>query len=390
MIPRFLAAELRQQLAEFPLVTVLGPRQAGKTTLARSTLPDFTYLSLEDPDTRRFAIEDPRAFLKTYPGRAIFDEIQRTPELLSYLQGHVDAQGSTGQYVLTGSHQLELRHAVSQSLAGRTGILHLLPLSLAELQANGEAPLPFAEACFRGFLPAVVDNEQRPTIAYASYYQTYVERDVRQLTQVKDSLLFEKFIKLLAGRVGQLVNHASLASDVGVDSKTIANWLSILEASFLIFRVPPHFENFGKRLIKSPKIYFTDTGLLAYLLGVESKEQLTRDPLVGQMFENLVVLELLKARYNQGLPGGLAFFRDSHGHEIDLLLRKRGALVGVEIKSAQTYNASFRAALDWFNETVSPLSERYVVYAGEERRQSDGTQVLSFSRAGAIFDSEPE
>jgi hypothetical protein len=337
MIPRALTPELLAQLREYPIVTLLGPRQAGKTTLVRATLPDYDYVTLEDPDTRLIALEDPRALLKRYPGNTIFDEIQRTPQLLSYLQGIVDAEGRNGRFVLTGSHQLELRAAITQSLAGRTGLLHLLPLSIVELAAAGIHFEHFEDYIHHGFLPRVHDQRQRPCLAYANYYQTYVERDVRQLINLKDASLFEKFVKLLAGRAaGQLLNLQPLASDVGVDGKTIKQWLSILEASFIVFKLPPYFENFGKRVIKSPKYYFADTGLLAYLLDIEQAAQVTRDPLVGQLFENLVVLEVLKARYNQGKAANLYFFRDSHGNEIDLLHKSGNQLTSVEIKAAAT------------------------------------------------------
>lgn len=239
MIERTIARELLAQLEEFPIVTVLGPRQSGKTTLVQMVLPEYNYVSLENPETRLLAEEDPKALVKRYGRKTIFDEIQRAPHLLSYIQGLVDAGGVNGQYVLTGSHQLELRNAISQSLAGRTGVLQLLPLSISELTSAGIKLGDFDSYLFHGFLPRVHDQNQRPHIAYSSYYQTYVERDVRQLIQLKDAALFQKFIKLVAGRVGQVVNYHSLASDVGVNAKTIKQWLSILEASFIVFKLPP-------------------------------------------------------------------------------------------------------------------------------------------------------
>ena len=284
MIKRDITKELLTQLQEYPIVTVLGPRQAGKTTLVRNVLPKYDYVSLEDPENRELAIEDPKAFLKRYQGKTIFDEIQRTPNLLSYLQGIVDNENINGRFVLTGSHQLELRAAVSQSLAGRTGILHLLPLSIVELKSAGIEFDDFESYVVRGFLPRIYDQKQRSNRAYSNYYQTYVERDVRQLIKFKDVSLFEKFMKLLAGRAGQIVDYQSLSNDVGVSSVTIKQWLSILEASFVVFKLPPYFENFGKRVIKSPKYYFTDVGLLAYLLGIEKSEQVSRDPLVGNIW----------------------------------------------------------------------------------------------------------
>ena len=385
MIPRQIEKELKKQLTEFPIVTVLGPRQAGKTTLAQSSLPNFQYVTLEDPETREIAREDPKALLAKYSYQVIFDEIQRAPHLLSYLQGKVDADKRNGQFVLTGSHQLELREAVAQSLAGRTSILHLLPLSIKELTCAGEGLNSFEDYLFTGFLPRVYDQKQRPLTAYASYYQTYVERDVRQLIQLKDATLFEKFIKLLAGRVGQIINYDSLASDVGADAKTIKRWLSILEASFVVFKLAPYFENFGKRVIKSPKYYFTDTGLLTYLLGIEKPEQISRDPLLGNLFENLVILEAMKARYNQGLMPNLYFFRDTHGNEIDLIQQSGRELVGFEIKSTSTYNASFKKGLDRFNDKTAKLSRRYIIYNGADQKFSDGTEAVHFTQLSRLF-----
>jgi predicted AAA+ superfamily ATPase len=390
MIPRRLQPEFQAQLAEYPIVTLLGPRQAGKTTLVKSVLPGYAYVSLENPDSRALATEDPRAFLKQYPSNVIFDEIQRVPHLLSYLQGIVDENKTNGQFVLTGSHQLQLRESIGQSLAGRTSILHLLPLSIGELSDAGVVFDDVSHYLFQGFLPRVFDQNQRPHIAYASYFQTYIERDVRLLIKLKDITLFEKFMKLLAGRVGQIVNYESLGNDTGVDGKTIREWLSILEASYIIFRLPPYFENFGKRVIKTPKIYFTDTGLLCYLLGIERIEQVTRDPLIGHLFENLVFLEALKTRYNHGLTSNLYFYRDNQGHEIDLLLKHGAKLAGVETKSASTWSASFKRGLDHFHQKVHPLSTRAVIYSGESFQWSDGWQSLNYKAVEAFTQSLSE
>ncbi len=385
MIFRDLSQELLQLLREYPVVTVLGPRQAGKTTLARELLKDYTYVSLETPDILTFAQGDPRGFLTRYRETVIFDEIQRAPHLLSYLQGIVDDSGRNGQFVLTGSYQLELRASITQSLAGRTGILNLLPFSIAELRAAMITFDTFEEYVFTGFLPRIYDQNQRPNTAWANYYQTYVERDIRQIIQLKDVSLFDKFMRLLAGRTGQIINYQSLASDVGVTAKTVKEWLSILEASFVVFKLSPYFENFGKRVVKSPKYYFTDTGLLTYLLGIEKPEQVTRDPLVGQLFENLVVLEAIKARYNQGKMPNLYFYRDSHGNEIDLLYASGRSLTGIEIKSAATFHSHFRKMLSRFSQKQHPLQSDYVVYNGEERAFSDGARAINFRDAGAIF-----
>jgi hypothetical protein len=297
---------------------------------------------------------------------------------LSYLQGIVDEEGTNGRFVLTGSHQLELSAAITQSLAGRTGILHLLPLSIGELHDAKISFDDFESYIVHGFLPRIYDQHQRPRTAYANYYQTYVEKDVRQLIQLKDVSLFEKFIKLLAGRVGQIINYQSLSNDVGVGAPTIKQWLSILEASFIIFKLPPYYKNFGKRVIKSPKYYFTEIGLLAYLLGIEKKTQVSRDPLVGNIFENLAVIEVLKSRYNQGRNAELYYFRDSNGNEIDLLCKTGDGLVGVEIKSASTWNNSFSKSLTNFSESNEKLAGRIVVYSGSRIDLSSGVQVRSY------------
>ncbi len=385
MIARTMEKELLAQLKEFPIATVLGPRQAGKTTLVRKVLPDFDYITLEDPETRAIAEEDPKALLRRYRHQAIFDEIQRAPQLLSYLQGIVDEDRVNGQFVLTGSHQLGLRQAIAQTLAGRTGMLHLLPLSISELTSEGITFTSFEEYLFHGFLPRVHDQNQRPHTAYSSYYQTYVERDVRQLIQLKNASLFEKFIKLLAGRVGQVINFHSLGGDVGADAKTIKHWLSILEASFVVFKLPPYFENFGKRVIKSPKYYFMDTGFLCYLLGIEKSEQVTRDPLVGSLFENLVVLEALKARFHRGLSPNLYFFRDSHGNEIDLLHKSGSNLKGSEIKSASTYHSSFKKGLLHFSKNMTALAKSSIVYSGDGMTFSDNTEAVPYTMVERIF-----
>lgn len=385
MIKRKIFPELERLLKEYPVVTILGPRQAGKTTLAQSYLKDFEYCNLENPENRDFANNDPKAFLSQFKGKVILDEIQRVPLLLSYIQTIVDAKKVNGIYVLTGSHQLSLKEAITQSLAGRTGILNLLPFSIAELNEAGIAFSSFEEYAYQGFLPRIYDQQQRPTQAYSNYYQTYIERDVRQLINLKDAALFEKFMKLLAGRVGQLMDNTSLGNDVGVDSKTIKSWLSILEASFIIYKLTPYYENFGKRVIKSPKYYFIDTGLLTFLLGIERPNQLTRDPLVGNVFENMVVIECLKARYNQGKMSNLYFFRDGHGNEVDLLLQDGRDLIAIEIKSSSTFNTSLFQNLEKMIKITDKISNSYLIYQGEEKILSGDKFALNFDQVECIF-----
>jgi hypothetical protein len=387
MIPRAIAPEFHQLLREYPVVTILGPRQAGKTTLARHELPEVPYSNLENPEVRAFATEDPKAYLAQFPGRVIIDEIQRVPALLSYIQAIVDEEQRNGRFVLTGSHQPHVRAAVSQSLAGRGALLHLLPLSIRELRAAGITFPSFTDYAFRGFLPRVYDRKLRPSACYSNYLQTYVERDVRQLVQLKDTILFEKFIKLLAGRCGQILEVSSLAADTGVDAKTARNWLAVLEASFVIFKLPSYHENFGKRVIKAPKYYFTEVGLLCFVLGLREPAQVARDPLVGQIFENLVVIECLKARYNRGEMPDLHFFRDSNRQEVDLVSPVDGELLAAEIKAASTFNTSLLAGLRRFRDLATSKKCRpFLIYNGQPVSTSDGTTALNFADCAELFD----
>ncbi len=380
MIKRNIEYELHQLLKEYPIVTILGPRQAGKTTLAKNALKNYAYCNLEQPENREFAESDPKAFLKQFGSFVILDEIQRVPQLLSYIQVQVDENQMNGEFVLTGSHQLELNQAISQSLAGRTGILKLFPLTISELSHAQISFDRFEDYVFHGFLPRIYDHHQRPGQAYSNYYQTYVERDVRQLINLKNTLLFEKFIKLLAGRVGQLFNYNSLANDVGVDTKTIKNWLSILEASFIIFKLPPFFETYGKRVVKTPKYYFVDVGLLVFLLGIEKPEQISRDPLVGNIFENLIVMEYLKRRLNQGKISNLYFYRDSNGFEVDLILQNGRDITAIEIKSSSTYSERQFKNLNKLKQISANMKFCYLIYNGETRVFSDHKKAIHFDQ----------
>lgn len=384
MIKRDVTQECKSLLQEYPVVTIIGPRQAGKTTLARSFVK-YAYCNLELPENREFAQNDPKAFLNQFTNKVIFDEIQRIPKLLSYIQVIVDENNLNGQYILTGSYQLELKQSISQSLAGRTAVIHLLPLSIAELNAADISFDKFEEYVFSGFLPRVYDQNQRPRQAYSNYYQTYVERDVRQLVNLKDASLFEKFMKLLAGRVGQLMDYSSLSKDVGVDAKTVRNWLSILEASFIVFKLPPFYENFGKRVIKSPKYYFTEIGLLAYLLGIEKPTQISRDPVVGSIFENLVVIECLKSRLNQGKTTNLYFYRDSNKNEIDLLIDNGLELTAIEIKSSSTYQESQFKNINTLTKLTPKITNSCLVYNGEAKTFSDRRNAIRFDMIRNLF-----
>lgn len=335
MIDRTIEPVLKDLVTKYPVVTITGPRQSGKTTLCRKVFPQLPYENLEIPDVRQYALDDPRGFLNRYSDGVILDEIQRTPDLLSYIQGIVDDRQRPGQFILTGSQQFEVLNRVSQSLAGRTALLKLLPLSLAEIQLEN-TPSAVDRLILSGLYPRIHDQRLNPTQALGDYLATYVERDVRQIAAIKDLSLFEKFVRLCAGRVGHILNLQSLANDVGVSHTTVRSWISILEASFIIFLLPPWFRNISKRLIKSPKLYFCDVGLASYLLGLENEHHVKRDPLRGHLFENIAVIEAMKYRFNKGLRSNLFFYRDSGGNEVDLILEMGPDIFPAEIKAAET------------------------------------------------------
>lgn len=387
MINRSVMPHLMQLASLFPVVTILGPRQSGKTTLARMAFKDHAYVNLELPSNRQLAMEDPQTFFANHPAPLIIDEVQHVPDLLSYIQVFVDERKKPGQYILTGSHQPMLHAKVTQSLAGRTALLTLLPLSIQELTGAGFL-LDRDDYLFKGFMPRIYDESISPTLWYENYYRTYVERDVRQLINVKDQNAFETFVRLLAGRVGQVVNLESLSNDIGVTSPTLASWLSVLEASYIVFRLHPYHNNFGKRLIKSPKIYFVDVGLAAYLLRIGSSDQVARDPLVGGLFENLVVLEALKARCNAGVSPDLYYFRDRSGLEIDLLLERGRELQAFEIKSSRTWNTAFGKNLMKFGQKVSALRSSTVIYAGTTMVGGDHRSAcVNFTELADLFNT---
>jgi predicted AAA+ superfamily ATPase len=378
IIKRAITTELKKLLKEYPVVTILGPRQSGKTTLVKNFLKNFSYANLEDPEVREFATYDPKSFLKQLKRPVILDEIQRVPSLLSYIQVIVDANQSMGEFILTGSHQLKLQEVIAQSLAGRTGILNLLPLSITELKKAKIELGDFTEYAYKGFYPRIYKYNQRPSVAYSNYFQTYIEKDVRQLINIKNLNTFEKFIKLLAGRVAKLMDYSSLAGDVGVDTKTIKEWLSILEASFIVFKLPPFYQNFGKRMMKSPKYYFCDTGLLCYLLGIQNPKQILRDPLMGNIFENLMVIEVLKNRYNQGLSSNLYFYRDSNQVEIDLLLDFSRRFVLVEIKASSTFHRSLLHNFNLVEKSLPDIIQKILLYNGESKNLEPGSKIRNF------------
>ena len=386
MISRKIQSTLIELSGTYPVVTITGPRQSGKTTLARMTFTSYSYCNLEHLDTRLLAQTDPKSFFKQYPTPVIIDEIQRVPELLSYIQVHVDEKRQNGLYILTGSQQLNLNAAITQSLAGRTALLTLLPFSIEELKQYDLTDFSRDKFLHFGFMPRVYDQQQQPGMAYRNYLQTYVERDVRQLINLKDLGLFEKFLRLLAGRIGQIINLNSLANDTGVSATTLSNWLSVLEASYIIYRLNPYYENFGKRVIKSPKLYFIETGLACYLLGIEDEKQLARDPLLGNLFENMVIMEAIKNRFNKGLDSNLYFFRDSNQNEVDLILKRGSDLIPIEIKASQRWNERFAKNIHKFN-ALSGGAMGCVVYGGGQSFKFEKTvEVSGFSSFWKLLD----
>ena len=389
MITRKIKNELMQSAAEYPAVTILGPRQSGKTTLAKMAFPKHASLSLEAPDIRAQGTADPRGLLETVAHGAILDEIQRMPDLLSYLQGMIDADRQPGRFILTGSHQPQVHQAISQSLAGRTAVLELLPFTVEEIRRYRDHPQAVFEWIHRGFYPGLHENALQPSRFYRSYTATYLERDLRTLIQLKDLSLFETFLRLLAGRVGQLVNYTSLAYDVGVSATTIKTWVSILKACYILFELPPWFANIRKRLVKSPKLYFVDVGLAAWLLGLETPAQIERDPLRGNLYENLLIMELVKMQMNVGQSPQLYFFRDSHGNEVDLLATSAGrSFTAIEIKSAATFQPEFIKGIDVFRSSVGediPVQGR-VWYNGDRKTTCRDVQVSNPLRHGLAVD----
>ena len=350
MIERNIAPVLLQLATQYPVITLTGPRQSGKTTLTRRLFSDKPYVTLEDPDTRRFATEDPRGFLMQFAQGAILDEIQRAPELTSYLQGMVDADPKPGRFVLTGSHQFELMSQVSQSLAGRTAVLRLLPFTLAEVHRlrGGMASPDLAQTLLTGFYPRIHDQSLDPSQALADYFATYVQRDLRQLAAVQDLQRFERFVRLCAGRTGQLLNLSSLGNDAGVTHSTARAWIDLLQSSYIVHLLPPWFANTGKRLVKASKLYFHDVGLACWLLGLRSAEQVARDPLWGSLFENFVIMEAMKDRLNAGATAEMYFYRDSEGNEVDLLIPVGTKMHAIEIKAGATINPDYFKGLKTF------------------------------------------
>ena len=378
---------------EYFSVSIFGPRQCGKTTLAKNLFPSFSYANLEDMNVRSLAKNDPEEFFTRFPEPVIIDEIQRVPELLSTVQVRIDKNQKKGQYLITGSQQISLKSSITQSLAGRTAIVQMLPLSISELY-SANIKLDRDSQLVSGFMPFLyAESGHSPFEYYKNYVNTYLERDIVQIAAVHDLIRFEKFMRLLAGRVGQLVNNSALATEVGVSSTTIGSWLSILEASHVIYTLKPWFKNRNSQVVKTPKVYFCDTGLVSYLLGIETPEQMIRDPLLGNIFENFVVIEALKTRLNLGLEPNLYFFRNSNGLEIDLILLEQNKLKLFEIKSGKSLNDEFcRNMKNFFakynEDIISTSTKGTVIYSGETYESYKDFGFYNFSKIPQLFESK--
>ena len=375
MIEREITPCLVGLFEQYPFVTVTGPRQSGKTTLCRTAFPDLDYVNLEAPDQREFAESDPRGFLARLGDGAILDEIQRVPDFLSYLQVLADEAGRNSLFVLTESEQFRLSDAIGQSLAGRTTMLRLLPFSLAERQRTG-ASNGVDDILYSGFYPRIHDRKLEPRQALGDYFETYVERDVRRIGEIRNLANFRRFVCLCAGRVGQLAHLSSLGADAGVSHTTAGHWLAVLEASYVLFRLPPFHANIRKRLVRTPKLYFYDVGLASYLIGIEHAGQLGTHPLRGPLFENAVVVEVLKHRFNRSRRSNLSFFRDSRGLECDLLCESGDGIDAIEIKSGATVASDWFDPLDRLAKTLPGITTRAVVYGGADRQSRRNAEVV--------------
>lgn len=378
MIERIAHKKLKDLAKKFKAVAITGARQSGKTTLVKQVFKDKPYLSLENPDTRNFALNDPRGFLQTYPKGAILDEVQRVPELFSYLQEVLDTTKTKGLFILTGSNNFLLQQNISQTLAGRVGYMNLLPFSITELNTLKKVPKTDDELMLKGFYPPIYDQKIPYTDWCPNYIRTYIERDVRQLKGVADLIVFERLVRLLAGRNAQELNNSALAVEVGVDVKTVQSWISILESSYIIFLLKPHYKNFNKTIVKRPKLYFYDTALVCSLLGIREKTQLSTHPLRGAIFESMVVSELMKKRTNAGLPINLFYWRDKTGHEIDIIIDNAGKLLPIEIKSGKTVSSEFFKNINYWTE-LSGQKKSILLYTGEHKQsRSNQTEVMNW------------
>lgn len=386
MIKRQIQEKLIQLSKQFPVVAVVGPRQSGKTTLVKITFEDKTYLNLEEPDTSLFAQNDPRSFLSSSKSGLIIDEAQRVPDLFSYIQSIVDEKKVPGRFIITGSHNFLMQEKISQTLAGRVAILTLLPFSIDELRSE-DTIKDFSTYIFKGFYPPIYDRKIEPSDWYPNYIRTYLERDVRLIKNIPDLNSFTLFVKLCAGRIGQLLNLSSLAVEAGISVNTAKSWLSVLEASYIVYRLEPHFQNFNKRLVKMPKLYFYDTGLACSLLGLESVTQINTHYLVGSLFENLVLSDLIKYKMNYGLNNNFYFWRDKLGREVDCLIEFGLEKIILEIKSGKTINEDFFSGLKFYKDLAGEKNVfSYMIYGGENVEVRSAGKVLPWHKSTTVFE----
>jgi len=379
-IPRKIEKEIRILSKEFPIVAIMGPRQSGKTTLSKHIFKNYKYVSLEDPDIRNLAIDDPRGFLTQYDNKVIFDEIQRAPELFSYLQTHSDELKQNGSFVITGSHNYLLMEKISQSLAGRVGIVTLLPFSIEEIIKYNKN-IELEELIYKGFYPRIYDQNIRPISFYKTYLSTYIEKDARMIKNITDYDTFYKFIRIMAGRSGQILNTVTISDECGISHNTVKDWVSVLETSYIIFKLHPFYKNYKKRLIKSPKIYFYDTGLACYLLGIKNIENLNTHYLKGNIFETFIVSDFIKNNFNKGEDKNFYFWRDSHKKEIDLLIENGAIIKAIEIKSGRTIKNSFFDGLKYWNDLSKNNPENsYLIYSGDANYQKHLINIISWKK----------
>lgn len=381
-ITRQLEAVIAEAVQYFSVISVTGPRQSGKSTLLKHMFPDYRQYSMKDVNVREFAENDPIAFLNQTHGGMFIDEVQKVPALLEYIQGIVD-NNPERKFLLTGSSNLELLGGLSESLSGRAGVFELLPMSYGESREQQEGK-DTNQLLYDGLYPAICAGKNKASLFYPSYVKTYIEKDVRDLLKVKNMMQFMKFMRLCAARVGSLFNASEVANEVGADSKTVTQWLSVLQASYLVTLLPPYYENITKRLVKTPKLYFNDPGLACCLLDIESPKQLDRDKMRGAIFENYIVMEVLKHRYNQGRAGGVYFYRDSNSNEVDILLKQGGEITAIEVKSAMTYSSSFEKSLKQIGSWIgTPVIKKIVVYTGEFENTAGDIKIVNYRNLDA-------
>ncbi len=378
-INREIQKSIRKYLGKYPVLAVTGPRQSGKTTMLKAMLTDYRYVSLENPDIRSFAEDDPNGFLKIFDKHVIFDEVQRVPSLFSYIQTIVDESKIMGQFILSGSQNFNLMQNISQSLAGRVALFKLFPFDFSELKSEGLLDNDYISAMIKGFYPAIFDRQISSKVFYSNYVQTYVQRDVSELISIKDARLFQNFLGLCATRAGQILNISSIATECGISQPTAKAWLSALERSYIVFQLYPYFENFSKRIVKSPKLYFLDTGLLSFLLNIYEKEQLISHPLKGNIFENMMVAEFVKSMNHNYDTIEIWFWRDSAGHEIDLIIKEGINLSLVEFKAGMTIMPDMFKGIKWFSDLYSDkINKKIIVYGGDENQVRTNGNVVSW------------